>query len=106
MSILYLPADVCVVPLSSEPIYETTIATKFFDYLACHKPQIGICGGELAKIINTNNIRVTVKYDEIDKVVDALLTLKNSPSLVHSILHPMEENSHVVLQLFSLDTLA
>ena len=41
-------ADVCVIPLSSEPIYETTVPTKFFDYLACSKPLIGICEGELA----------------------------------------------------------
>jgi glycosyltransferase involved in cell wall biosynthesis len=95
-------ADVCVVPLSSEPIYETTIPTKFFDYLACRKPQIGICGGELAKIIITNNIGVTVKDGEIDKLVDEILTLKNSPSLLQS----MEENTDTVLQLFSLDTLA
>jgi hypothetical protein len=37
------------VPLSAEPIYETTLPTKFFDYIACNKakPQIGICGVEL-----------------------------------------------------------
>jgi hypothetical protein len=31
-------ANVCVAPLSSDPIYESTIPTKFFDYLACNKP--------------------------------------------------------------------
>ena len=45
--LLYQSADVCVIPLSSEPIYETTVPTKFFDYLACSKPLIGICEGEL-----------------------------------------------------------
>jgi glycosyltransferase involved in cell wall biosynthesis len=95
-------ADVCVVPLSSEPIYEATIPTKFFDYLACYKPQIGICGGELANIINSNKIGITVKDGEIDKLVDGILSLKNSPLLIHS----MEENSHSVLQDFSVDTLA
>ena len=95
-------ADVCVVPLSSQPIYNATIPTKFFDYLACHKPQIGICGEELAMIINSNKIGLTVNDGEIDKLVDGILSLKNSPSLIHS----MEQNSHAVLQGFSLNTLA
>ena len=95
-------ADVCVVPLSSDPIYETTLPTKFFDHLACFKPQIGICTGELAKIINSNKIGLTVKDGETDKLVQGILTLKNSPSLIQS----MEKNSHAVLESFSLDTLA
>lgn len=95
-------ADVCVVPLSTGQIYETTIPTKFFDYLASNKPQIGICGGELANIINTNKIGVTVKDGEIDKLVDTILYLKDSPLLLKS----MEKNTDPVLQMFSLDTLA
>ena len=95
-------ADVCVVSLPSDPIYEVTVSTKFFDYLACFKPQIGICGGELARIINSNNIGLTVRDGEIDKIADSILFLKNSPLLIST----MEENSHAVLQFFSLDTLA
>lgn len=95
-------ADVCVVPLAAQPIYEATIPTKFFDYLACYKPQIGICGGELAEIINSKKIGITVKHGEIDKLVDGILSLKNSPSLIQS----MEENSHSVLREFSINTLA
>jgi glycosyltransferase involved in cell wall biosynthesis len=95
-------ADVCVVPLSPEPIYETTIPTKFYDYLACHKPQIGICAGELANIINSNGIGLTVKDGSIDQLVDAIRTLKNSPDLIRS----MEKNAHLALNLFSLDALA
>ena len=95
-------ADVCVVPLSRGQIYETTVPTKFFDYLACHKPLIGICGGELAEIINSNHIGITVSDGEIDKVVDAILNLKNSPSLIQS----MEKNTDSVLEFFSLYTLA
>jgi glycosyltransferase involved in cell wall biosynthesis len=95
-------ADVCIVPLSPDPIYDATIPTKFFDYLACHKPQIGICGKELATIINSNKIGLTVKDKEIDKLVDGILSLKNSPSLISS----MEHNSYAVLQEFSLNNLA
>jgi glycosyltransferase involved in cell wall biosynthesis len=95
-------ADVCVVPLSSEPIYETTIPTKFFDYLACNKPQIGICGGELEQLINTNKIGLTVKDGETDKLVNVLLSLSNSPSLIDS----MILNSSKLLSNFTLDRLS
>jgi glycosyltransferase involved in cell wall biosynthesis len=95
-------ADACVVPLSSEPIYETTIPTKFFDYLACNKPQIGICGGELEELINDNKIGLTVKDGEIDKLVDVLLSLSNSPSMVDS----MIVNSRELISNFTLDRLS
>jgi glycosyltransferase involved in cell wall biosynthesis len=94
--------DVCVVSLPSEPIYDVTVSTKFFEYLAYHKPQIGICGGELAHIINSNKLGVTVRDGQIDKLVDAILFLKNSPALVDS----MGKNSITLLHDFSLDTLA
>jgi len=95
-------ADVCVVPLSSEPIYETTIPTKFFDYLACNKPQIGICRGELEELINSNKIGLTVTDGETDKLVDVILSLSNSPSLIDS----MILNSSHLLTNFTLDTLS
>jgi len=95
-------ADVCVVPLSTGHIYKTTIPTKFFDYLACNKPQVGICEGELADIINTNKIGVTLKDGEIDKLVDTIIYLKDSPLLLKC----MEKNTNGVLQMFTLDTLA
>jgi len=95
-------ADVCVVSLSSEAVYETTIPTKFFDYIACCKAIIGICTGELANIINSSKIGVTVRDGEIDKLVQNIITLKNSPSLVRD----MEKNTKPVLDSYSLDSLA
>ena len=95
-------ADVCVIPLSSEPIYETTVPTKFFDYLACSKPLIGICEGELANLINSNNIGKTVKDGETDNLIEVILSFKNSPSMVQL----MAQNSGKVLADFTLDALA
>jgi glycosyltransferase involved in cell wall biosynthesis len=95
-------ADVCVVPLSPESIYETTLPTKFFDYLACNKPQIGICGGELEELINTNKIGLTVKDGEIDRLVNVVLSLSNSPSLIDS----MILNSGQLLSSFTLSRLS
>jgi glycosyltransferase involved in cell wall biosynthesis len=94
--------DICVVPLSNESIYETTVPTKFYDYLACHKPQIGICAGELARLIDSNNIGATVRDGDIERLVEVILSLKNSPSTIQL----MTQNSARVLQDFTLDNLA
>ena len=95
-------ADVCVVSLPSDPIYDVTVSTKFFEYLSYHKPQIGICKGELANIINSNEIGRTVTDGQIDKLVDAILFMKYSPTIIDS----MEKNAITLLHEFSLDTLA
>ena len=95
-------ADVCVVSLSSEPIYQTTVPTKFFDYLACNKPQIGICTGSVADIITSKNIGFSVEGAQLDKLVEIILLMKNSPALIKS----MQETSKKVLKEFSVDNLA
>ena len=78
------------------------VPTKFFDYLACLKPQIGICTGELAKIIDTNKIGITLNDVGIGKFADVISTLKSSPSLIKS----MEHNSLSLLQDYTVDNLA
>lgn len=95
-------ADVCVVTLSPEPPYHATIPTKFFDYLACHKPQIGVCEGELANLINDNKIGATVKDGEVDNLVNTILHFRESSAQ----LQEMEKNSRSVLERFSLESLA
>jgi glycosyltransferase involved in cell wall biosynthesis len=99
---LIYAADVCVVPLANESIYETTVPTKFYDYLACRKPQIGICRGELERLISSNNIGITVDDGDIVKIKEAITHLRNSPATVKM----MAENSARLLKDFTLDNLA
>jgi colanic acid biosynthesis glycosyl transferase WcaI len=95
-------SDACAVALPYDPIYGVDVPTKFYEYLACGKPIIGVCGGEPADIINSNNIGRTAKPGDIDKLASIIKDLKNSPTLIHT----MENNCKKTLQLFSLDTLA
>jgi glycosyltransferase involved in cell wall biosynthesis len=95
-------ADVCVVSLPSEQIFDVNVPTKFYEYLACRKPFIGICGGETAKIINSYNIGRTVKSGDIAGLVSIISDFKDSPSLIQT----MENNSNVLLKKYSLDSLA
>lgn len=102
MSSIISAADVCVVSLPSAPIFDVDVPTKFYEYLACYKPQIGICSGDLAKIINSNKIGSTVIDGDINRLKETIITFKNSPSLMHS----MQENSRTTLQEYTLDNLA
>jgi colanic acid biosynthesis glycosyl transferase WcaI len=94
-------ADVCTVSLPSEPIFDVDVPTKFYEYLACCKPQLGICGGEVAKIIESRKIGLTVKDGEINQLVFAIRKLKNCRELIEM----METNSAVVSEEFSLDSM-
>jgi colanic acid biosynthesis glycosyl transferase WcaI len=95
-------ADVCTVSLPSDPIFDVDVPSKFYEYLACCKPFIGICGGEPAKIINSYNIGLTTKAGDINGLVSIIRTFLDSPNLLHS----MENNCSVALQKYSLDSLA
>ena len=94
-------ADVCTVSLPSEPIFDVDVPTKFYEYLACGKPQLGICCGEVAKIIESRKIGLTVRDGEINQLVFTIKKLKNCRVLIEA----METNSAVVSAEFSLDNL-
>jgi len=95
-------ADVCVVSLPADPIFDVDVPSKFYEYLACCKPFIGICRGEPARIINSYNIGRTTEADDIDELVSIITNFKNSPDLLET----MQNNSYMLLQKFSLDSLA
>lgn len=95
-------SDVCTVLLSPNPIYDIAVPTKFYEYLACGKPIVGVCRGELARLINSYRIGRTVDPGDIERLVEIVNELKNSPDLVRM----MEDNCAIALEKFSLDNLA
>ena len=102
MPIIISATDVCIVSLPPEPIFDVDVPTKFYEYLACFKPLIGISQGEVAEIINSNNIGRTAKAGDIDNLVDIIKELKNSPALMET----LKDNCSASLNRFSLDSLA
>jgi len=95
-------ADVCIVSLPPEPIFDVDVPTKFYEYLACYKPLIGISQGEVAEIINSSKIGRTAKAGDIESLVGIIKELKNSPVLMETI----KDNCYSALHRFSLDSLA
>jgi glycosyltransferase involved in cell wall biosynthesis len=102
MPIIISAADVCMVMLSPEPIFDIALPTKFYEYIACGKPIIGVCSGELANIINSNNIGHTVNAGDTARLASIIKELRSSPALLQT----MENNSYNTLQKFSLDSIS
>jgi glycosyltransferase involved in cell wall biosynthesis len=102
MPLIISSVNICTVLLSNEPIFEIAIPTKFYEYLCCRKPLIGICRGEVELIIKNNNIGFSCESGEIDKLVSLILRMRSSQEL----LSEMEKNALSALQKFSLDTIS
>lgn len=95
-------ADVCSIMLSSEQIFEIALPTKFYEYLASKKPILGICKGELARIIEHSNIGIVAESVNAEQIALHILKLKDSPELLGT----MEKNCQTVLQRFSLEKIS
>jgi glycosyltransferase involved in cell wall biosynthesis len=95
-------ADVCAITLSSEPIFEIAIPTKFYEYLASKKPLIGVCKGELSNIINSYNIGRVANHGDIKSLASHIKEFQESPTILKS----MVSNCEKALQRFSLDKIA
>jgi colanic acid biosynthesis glycosyl transferase WcaI len=95
-------ADVCAITLSDEPIFEIALPTKFYEYLACRKPLLGLCKGELANIINSTGIGRVANHDDIQNLASHIKEFRNSPTLLRS----MKNNCEKTLQRFSLEKIA
>lgn len=102
MPLIVYSADVCSVLLSDEPIFDIAFPTKFYESLACNKPILGICRGELASVIESNKIGIAAKSSQIQEFADFINRLKNSEQFFKAI----EKNVSDALQLYTLDTIA
>lgn len=82
MPLIISSVNICTILLSHEPIFEIAIPTKFYEYLCCRKPLIGICRGEVELIIKNNNIGFSCESGEIDKLVSLILRMRRSRTFI------------------------
>ncbi len=59
-------ASVLILPLRREPEYKATVPGKLFEYLASHRPVIGIgqTDGAMAKILSDSGAGVTFEWED------------------------------------------
>jgi glycosyltransferase involved in cell wall biosynthesis len=101
MPFIISSADICMVMLSREPIFDIALPTKFYEYLASGKPLLGACSGILAEIITSNNIGRVIDNDDSEKLSLLIREFSRSSDLIQK----MEDNCYVTLQRFSLDAI-
>jgi glycosyltransferase involved in cell wall biosynthesis len=100
-SIIY-SADICTVLLSNEPIFDIAFPTKFYESIACHKPILAICRGELSRVINSNEIGIALEANKIKEFADFILRMKNSEQFYRDI----EINVSKTLEKYTIDNIA
>jgi glycosyltransferase involved in cell wall biosynthesis len=94
--------DVCTIILSPEPIFRVVFPTKFFEYLACSKPILGICQGELSELIKENSIGVVSERGEGCELANSIKEMKNSPNEMLN----YEQNSARLLKKYSIEEIS
>jgi glycosyltransferase involved in cell wall biosynthesis len=64
-------ADVLIIALLNKPIFNLTIPAKFQSYLNAEKPIFGVISGEVADLINSNNLGWVANPEEILGISDS-----------------------------------
>jgi colanic acid biosynthesis glycosyl transferase WcaI len=72
-------ADVMLVTLRNDPIFELTIPSKVQSYLACGRPIIAALDGEGARIIDEAGAGLSVPAEDAERLAGAVLSLYNMP---------------------------
>jgi glycosyltransferase involved in cell wall biosynthesis len=102
MPFIIYSSDICTVLLSNDPIFDIAFPTKFYESIACHKPILAICRGELSQVINSNKIGIASEPNQIKSFADFICRLKNSKQLYSEV----EKNVSLTLEQYSLDRVA
>lgn len=77
----YLSAsDVALIPFRKLDIFKATIPLKLFDAWACARPVILCNEGESSELVNSAKGGITIPPEDPEKMVEAILMLKESPS--------------------------
>tara|TARA_B110000046_G_scaffold177828_1_gene205102 strand:- start:3366 stop:4565 length:1200 start_codon:yes stop_codon:yes gene_type:complete len=82
-------ANVSFVPLSPNPILDTSSPNKFFESLAAGVPVIQTTKGWIMDYIEINNVGFNLDGNDSESLSELLITLKNNPK----ILDKMKQNS-------------
>lgn len=69
----YKASDFLIISLDPDPVYDLYIPSKFQSYLQAGKPILCIMGGEVAELVNNNNIGIIAKPDNIEDIAQKFL---------------------------------
>lgn len=79
VSIHYLMADICLVPLKNIEGFKTFIPSKMFEIMASSCPIVGSVSGESAQILNDSKGALVVEPDNVEQISEAITKLHEHP---------------------------
>ena len=74
-------SDVLLVPLRADPVFDTFIPSKMFDYLACRRPVILGVDGEARRMLEGRGGGLFARPEDLESYRAAVLALRADPAL-------------------------
>ena len=78
-------ADACLVPLRNKEVFKSAIPSKMFEAMAAGRPVILSVEGEAKEILLSSQAGLAIPPEDPAAMVDAILKLRNEPSLCQSL---------------------
>ena len=78
-------ADACLVPLRNKEVFKSAIPSKMFEAMTAGRPVILSIEGEAKEILLSSQAGLAVPPEDPRAMVDAILKLRNEPSLCQSL---------------------
>jgi len=72
MAKFYVASDFLIISLIDESIFSATVPGKTQTYIAAKKPILAVINGEVADIVNQNNLGISTSPSNIDLIKGAL----------------------------------
>ena len=73
MAKFYKASDFLIVSLIDEPIFSVTVPAKTQTYIAARKPILAIIKGDVADIVNDNNIGMSADPSNVSLIKDTFI---------------------------------
>lgn len=77
-------ADVFLVTLKGEPLFEAALPSKIFEAMACARPLVLVARGEAADLVGRSGAGLVVEPDDPRLLADAILKIKGDSALGRS----------------------
>ena len=71
MAKFYKASDFLIVSLIDEPIFSVTVPAKTQTYIAARRPILAIINGDVANIVNGNNLGISVDPSNVDLIKES-----------------------------------
>ena len=76
----YKASDYLIISLIDEPVFSVTVPAKTQTCIAAKKPILAIINGDVADIVENNNLGVSVSPSNIEMITDALIKCIDMPN--------------------------